>query len=296
MATAQLDIAELTQTQNQKVVSINNALNALDNASNKVLSKTITGNTTLTNAEWRNNGLVILTGSSLASNPDITTPAFISRTITFVNLLGRSCRLQCGTDTNRITLSNNEGKTIGSNGTRLFDLSGTSSGGGSGSNENFGALYTANNTTHEAAWTGLPSTTRRIRVIFDQLAQPSGDTTRHFLIQIGDSGGYEVTGYTAGCLGYGDTTWSSETTGFCMERNFGHNGAVGEVILSRLTPTSNTWVCGGGAGAFFASNDIPVLILGRKTLSSTLDRIRVIMKNRGSGEDFATGYVSIAYE
>ena len=367
MSTENLRIPELTQTQNQKVVTINNALNALDNANNKVLSKPITGNVSLTTAEWYSNGIVVLSvqsGSSLSGDPVITCPINDQRSIKFVNLLGRSCTLRCGSDTNTVSLSNNEGKIIGSNGTRLFDLSGSSSGGGSGLNaeevrdtvanfatdtdtidfthddsantlkaavksnsigadeinvsgngssgqallsdgdgsfsfgnaggETFGALYTANNTTHEASWTSLPSTTTRIRVIFDDLDQPSGATVRSYLIQLGVSSGYVTSGYTAGCIGYGDSTWGVESSGFCIKRSFPHNGAVGEVIISRLTASSNIWVAGGTGGGI-ASNDIPVLVLGRISLASTLDRIRVIMKDRSSGQQFNSGHVCIAY-
>lgn len=370
MATDNLFIPELAQTQNQKVVSINNALNALDNASNRVLSKTVTGNDSITAAQWRDNGIILFTGTP-AANLTIDFPAVNNvlvsdRSLKVFNTTGRTITLRAGTsNTNTITLNNNEGKVIGSNKTRLFDLSGSSSGGGSGldaegvrdtvaafvtdtdtidfthddsgntlkaavksnsinaaeinvsgngtagqallsdgdgsfsfgsaGSDSYGTLYTADDSTHEAAWTGIPSGTTRISLLFDQLRQATGDTVRHFLIQIGDSGGYETSGYTAGCLGYGDSTWSSKTTGFCMERNFAHNGAVGEVTLTRTTASSNIWICSGGAGAFFASNDIPVLVLGRKELSSTLDRIRVIMENRGSGEDFYSGTVSIAY-
>jgi len=63
MATGQLNITHVTVGQSNKEVTINDAFDILDNAQNRVLSKAITGDVTLTNTEFLEYGLLELTGT-----------------------------------------------------------------------------------------------------------------------------------------------------------------------------------------------------------------------------------------
>ena len=63
MATDHLQIPDIQANQNQKEVTANAAHNLLDRAINQVVPKAISGSTSLTTTESRENTLVILTGT-----------------------------------------------------------------------------------------------------------------------------------------------------------------------------------------------------------------------------------------
>jgi len=119
------------------------------------------------------------------------------------------------------------------------------------------------------------------------------------LIQIGDSGGIEVTGY----LGSGGlvnnaspTVVTARTVGFAM--NSGSSAAAvyyGHATLTLIQASSNTWVFSSVLGR----SDGNVLHFGggSKSLSGTLDRLRIIGSDTGSPVDtFDAGIINIMYE
>jgi hypothetical protein len=118
-------------------------------------------------------------------------------------------------------------------------------------------------------FTGLPSWVKRITVLFE-VASTNG--TSDILVQLGDSGGVETTGYL-GSSADGPTL-----------------SATGSISISNIT--SNTWVASGvltrGSGALFIATS------GSKTLTATLDRVRITTV---TGTDtFDAGTVNIFYE
>lgn len=141
-------------------------------------------------------------------------------------------------------------------------------------------------------FTGIPSWAKRITVMLDYV---STSGTSVIQIRLGDSGGVEATGYaTAVSLiaGTDNTTRSTlYTTGFPVVWSV----AAGSSIIAMVTfvnVNNNLWIGSGlvsdstGAGTTFVS--------GSKTLSDTLDRVRITTVN--GTDTFDAGTINIMYE
>jgi hypothetical protein len=139
-------------------------------------------------------------------------------------------------------------------------------------------------------FTGLPSWIKKITVMFSGV---STNGTSVIIIQIGDSGGIENTSY-ASCgstIGSSSAGSSAYTTGF----GIGQGNAAGNIHSGAIALTlvgSNIFTCFGGT----ASTDGSVIKFtsGTKTLSDTLDRVRITTV--GGTETFDAGTVNILYE
>jgi len=110
--------------------------------------------------------------------------------------------------------------------------------GSAGVTTNSGAVYnglqtgtavTASGTSID--FTGIPSWVKRITVMFDGV---SVSGTSRVMVQLGDSGGVETTGYT-GAINEGVTF----TTGFLLAGTAAADTRTGMMIISNLT--SNTF-------------------------------------------------------
>ena len=137
-------------------------------------------------------------------------------------------------------------------------------------------------------FTSIPSTVKRITVSLEGV---STNGTDFFMLQIGDSGGLETSGYLGSTSRGGSHT--NFTTGFQIDT--GANAAAvmhGAFTLTLLDSSTNTWIC---TGVFGISNLAFAMITGgSKSLSSTLDRVRLTTV---SGADtFDAGKVNIIYE
>jgi len=142
-------------------------------------------------------------------------------------------------------------------------------------------------------FTGIPSTAKRIAVNFTGV---STNGTSNPMIQLGDSGGIEPTGYLSGSAGIssaGTLNAVANTTGFIIKNT--HAGTTifhGCVTLTLEDPASNEWSATGiiwdsASTALYCS-------AGTKSLSAVLDRVRITMVN---GTDaFDAGAINIAYE
>jgi hypothetical protein len=153
-------------------------------------------------------------------------------------------------------------------------------------------LGTAQDTTSGTSkdFTGIPSWVTRITVSFADL---STSGTSGLLIQLGDSGGIEATGYLSGCsytqsANQGSAT--NATTGllfaFSLTAAAAHGGAV---VLTHLG--SNVW---SSVGTLCTSTTYNFFSGGNKTLSGALDRIRLTTVN--GTDTFDAGSVNIMYE
>lgn len=132
-------------------------------------------------------------------------------------------------------------------------------------------------------YTSIPSWVKRITVT---LVGVSGSGTSNKLIQIGDSGGIEATGY----LGAFATT--NYTTGFGITSESGSDILHGAVTLTLHNAATNTWVASGVIGV---SNTGYSACGGfSKSLSATLDRVRITTVN--GSDTFDAGSVNILYE
>ena len=141
-------------------------------------------------------------------------------------------------------------------------------------------------------FTNIPSWAKRITVMFDGVSM---NTTVNWLIQIGDSGGIENSGYVSATAAIVDTPSygaSNSTAGFII---CGTNALLGDVhggayVLTNLT--GNTW-CLQGSLATTTSSRV-FYSAGSKTLSATLDRVR-ITSTTGT-PTFDAGTINILYE
>jgi hypothetical protein len=132
-------------------------------------------------------------------------------------------------------------------------------------------------------FTGIPSTVKRITVILDGISTNGSD---NLYIQLGDSGGVESTGYDSDVSNRGGDT--SETTGFIITRSSSAS-SICNGIVTICNCTGNTWI----SSANVSVSSIVNSSAGSKTLSATLDRIRI---TGGGTNTFDAGQVNIMYE
>lgn len=130
-------------------------------------------------------------------------------------------------------------------------------------------------------FTGIPSTAT---LIFINLNGVSFSGADNLLVQIGDSGGVETSGYK-----------SASTITSAMQLSIGAatSTAHGVLILSRLDSGGEEWMGTGGAVVVDGSSVGTFTGWGgSKTLSAALDRVRLTRSSVGS---FDAGSVSISY-
>jgi hypothetical protein len=138
-------------------------------------------------------------------------------------------------------------------------------------------------------FTGIPAGTKRIIVMFSAVSTTG---TSQLIVQLGDSGGFEITGY-AGAIqtnGAGTTAFSSGFNVF----DYGVNtqGANGQLILSLLNSSTNLWV--GSAICADSSAARIVYGSGTKTLSDTITSLRITTVS--GTPTFDAGSINILYE
>lgn len=137
-------------------------------------------------------------------------------------------------------------------------------------------------------FTSIPSWVKRITVMFAGVSTTGGSS---MLIQLGDSGGIESSGYASinGYTGTG-TGVSSSTAGFLWMVNNLDTMSSGQAVISKIT--GNSWVF---SSIVARTNDSYVMLGGAsKTLSDTLDRVRVTTS--GGTDTFDAGTINILYE
>jgi hypothetical protein len=154
-------------------------------------------------------------------------------------------------------------------------------------------LATAQNTTSGTSidFTGIPSWVKRITVM---LSGVSTNGSSSFQLQIGDAGGIETTSYVAGSSFISITANTTDaalwTTGFGV--TLGGNASTEISGIGLITNLSgNTWVY-QFIGTY--ASGATAIAGGTKTLSATLDRIRLTTDN--GTDDFDAGSVNIMYE
>ena len=111
-------------------------------------------------------------------------------------------------------------------------------------------------------------------------------------MQIGDSGGIETTDYVYGAFTYRSSVSSATSTYWNLNNNQFTGGIHGTVILSNLT--GNTWTLSGNTVNVF--NGRNTAVVGSKTLSGTLNRIRVLVTGNGTFENEDDEKMNIMYQ
>jgi hypothetical protein len=136
-------------------------------------------------------------------------------------------------------------------------------------------------------FTSIPSWVKRITVMFNGV---STNGTSNYLVQLGDSGGIENTGYQSVAADRSDETQS--TVGFIMS-----SGTIASIIIdgimqiNLLDSSSNLWAEFGAV----SGRDIRIWnFAGSKSLSATLDRVRITTVN--GTDTFDAGSINILYE
>ena len=167
--------------------------------------------------------------------------------------------------------------------------------GSAGVTTNTGAVYNGLQTDTAKAstsgtsidFTSIPSWVKRITVMFSGVSQNS---TQYIGVQLGTSSGVETTGYTTRCApttGTGDTS----TQMFLADAQ----GTAANLLNGIMTITligSNIWVYGSTISV--TSGGLQYIGSGTKTLSGTLDRVRVTTPNGTA--TFDAGTINIIYE
>jgi hypothetical protein len=136
-------------------------------------------------------------------------------------------------------------------------------------------------------FTGIPSWVKRITVIFNGV---STSGTSNLLVQLGDSGGIENTGYVSTSTSVLDSTGSTNTStsGLVIRSGNATNTTIGTVTIVNIT--GNVWVSSFSmATATFTNSGA-----GNKTLSDTLTQVRITTVN--GTDTFDAGSINILYE
>ena len=149
------------------------------------------------------------------------------------------------------------------------------------------AVATTSGTTVD--FTSIPSTVKRITVM---LSGVSTNGTSPVILQLGDSGGFEITDYLGSAAEVRSTPdLDLFTTGFGLLQS----PAAADLFYGIATITNlsgNVWVYSFTGGSSTIANNY--IGGGSKTLSATLDRIR--LTTVGGVNTFDAGSINIMYE
>ena len=143
-------------------------------------------------------------------------------------------------------------------------------------------------------FTGIPSWAKRITVMFNGVSTNGASFPQ---VQIGTSGGIQTSGYTGTSTGIGNASGVSAnlSAGFVLSASGSWTAASslnGKIDLVLLDASTGIWACSGVVG--YTGGTICILIGGVKTLSGTLDRIRLTTVN--GTDTFDAGSINIMYE
>jgi hypothetical protein len=152
-----------------------------------------------------------------------------------------------------------------------------------------GTAVTASSTSVD--FTGIPAWVKRITVMLSGISTTG---TSSFLIQLGDSGGVENTGYTATAT-QGNTTptisTATSTAGLVLTGTIvAASTYSGQINILQLT--ANTWLANGTVLNLTAGT--MAINSGTKTLSDVLDRVRITTS--GGTDTFDAGTINIIYD
>jgi len=165
-----------------------------------------------------------------------------------------------------------------------------------GSNANSGGTLITSGTAVNAAtgsptvidFTSIPSWVKRITVMFNGV---STSGTSEILVQLGDSGGIETTGYvsTSGVIVSSSTAVSNSTAGFIIRSTTATNTVSGHMVITNIS--GNIWI-----SSHYTKNNTTTTAMGGgdKTLSDILTQVRITTVN--GTDTFDAGTINILYE
>jgi hypothetical protein len=139
-------------------------------------------------------------------------------------------------------------------------------------------------------FTSIPSWVKRITVMFSGVSTNGSSAVQ---VQLGDAGGIETTGYvgtgTSNSTGASPVT-SNFTAGFGTMAS-ANAAQTNQGLMTIVSFGSNIWVATFVGGR---SNAVDLRGAGTKTLSGTLDRVRITTVN--GTDTFDAGSINILYE
>ena len=139
-------------------------------------------------------------------------------------------------------------------------------------------------------FTSIPAGVKRITVM---LVGVSTNGTDSYLVQIGDSGGVENTGYNGADSSLaGSVTTTAYSAGFLIQSASASNVCHGVCVLDLEDGSDNTWVEHHEISMSNAAQRAAGS--GSKALSATLDRVRVT--TTGGTNTFDAGAINVSYE
>jgi hypothetical protein len=141
-------------------------------------------------------------------------------------------------------------------------------------------------------FTGIPSGTKQIIITFKGVSTNGTDPK---YIQIGDSGGIEISDYSGSSAGISESaviTASSSLESFNIKSTSASDLINGSVILTLENSSTFTWVASGVLENSTSTTRV-FFVAGRKSLSAVLDRVRITTQN--GTNTFDAGEVNIAY-
>ena len=138
-------------------------------------------------------------------------------------------------------------------------------------------------------FTGIPAGTKQIVLTFFGV---STNSTSVKLIQLGDSGGVEITGYLSAGPKFAAAAvdFSNQTAGYCVFSNEAGDVLHGSVILTLQSSSTFTWVA---QGLLFVATNKALMVTGSKSLSAELTSVRLTTLN--GTDTFDAGSLNIAY-
>lgn len=135
--------------------------------------------------------------------------------------------------------------------------------------------------------TSIPSWANKITLVFFAV---STNGTLGMVVQIGDSGGIETSGYNSesSTLTSVAVATSGSTSGFFIRTTNAAANVSGTMTLYRADPSTNRW-----ASTHLFRSDINTIVTGAgdKQLSSTLDRVSIT-----TGNTFDAGFITLFWE
>lgn len=143
-------------------------------------------------------------------------------------------------------------------------------------------------------FTSIPAGTKRVTINFGEV---STSGTSPVVVQLGDSGGVETTGYV-GASGLMSTVGANAYIGvtsyipITYSATTAANTIVGTVTLTLLNSSTNKWEI--TSNVFLTSQGYVMVSAGNKSLSAELDRVRITTV--GGSDTFDAGEINITYE
>jgi hypothetical protein len=138
-------------------------------------------------------------------------------------------------------------------------------------------------------FTGIPSWVKRVTVMFNGVSTNGGSQIQ---FQLGTSSGVETSGYSGGA-GYATSAFSANSSGFLYADTASANSSYARTGAFYFTTMgSNVWAVTGNS--YTTSGAVMFSMAGAKTLSGTLDRIRITTVN--GTDTFDAGSINILYE